>query len=82
MLSNKIYLNVFIMSLAIGIFLLYILGDDRKTVYIYPNIDTYKNILFHDTQSDLCYQYKPIQIKCPTDSSKIIELPSHTPPII
>ena len=77
MLSNKIYLNVFIVSVAIGIFLLYILEDDRKIVYVYPNIDTYKDIFFKDETTDTCYNYKPSRIKCPTDVKKIVPISTY-----
>jgi hypothetical protein len=80
MLSDKIYLNVFIFSLAIGIFLMYINGDDVKVVYVYPSIDTYNDILFQDPNTSDCYQYKPVSIQCPNDPSKIVQIPApYTP---
>ena len=64
MFLNKINLPIFICSFAIGIFLVYILGEDRKVIYIYPNQSNYNDVQFSDYANN-CFQYKPIPVKCP-----------------
>jgi hypothetical protein len=76
MLSDKIYLNVFICSLAFGVMLMYLMGDDVKTVYVYPTMDTYKDIIIQDITHQ-CYQYKPKSIACPADRKKIVKIPTY-----
>ena len=76
MLSDKIYLNVFIYSLAFGVMLMYLMGDDVKTVYVYPTMDTYKDIIIQDITQQ-CYQYKPKSISCPYDRKKIVKIPTY-----
>lgn len=67
MFLNKINLPIFICSFAIGIFLVYILGEDRKVIYIYPSQYNYNDIQFKDYASN-CFQYKPTPVKCPVDN--------------
>ncbi len=74
MLTNKIYLNVFLYSLAIGMLLVYLMGADKKVIYVYPNMASYQDIMFQDT-SHQCYQYKPVETSCPYDESRIKKLP-------
>jgi hypothetical protein len=71
---NKIYINVFIYSLAFGVLLLYLMGDDVKKVYIYPTPDTYKDIIIKDP-IEQCYQYKPTTTHCPHNISEAVIIP-------
>ena len=75
MFLNKISLPIFILSFAIGIFLVYILGEDRKVIYIYPSNYNYNEIQFSDYANN-CFQYKPISVKCPKDNIKTIPIMS------
>ena len=61
---------VFIISLAIGLFLAYITTPDPGVIYVYPNPDTEESILFKD-KSDTCFKYISKNIKCPNDITKI-----------
>ena len=74
MLMNKIYINVFIYSLAFGVLLLYLMGDDVKKVYIYPTPDTYKDIIIKDPLEQ-CYQYNPTPTQCPHNISEAVIIP-------
>ena len=71
---DKIYLNVFLYSLAAGLLLVYLMGEDKKIVYVYPNMASYKDIMFQDN-SNQCYQYKPIYTPCPASSYNIKQIP-------
>ena len=64
----------FIISLAIGLFLVYISAPSPNVIFVYPNPDNEKQILYKDN-SDTCYQCKSNEIKCPADLSKIVQYP-------
>ena len=61
---------IFIASLSIGLFLVYISMPPTQIIYVYPNPDTENNVLFKD-QSDTCFKYISKEVKCPNDITKI-----------
>jgi hypothetical protein len=63
MLSKYISLPIFLVSFAIGLFGIYIVGPEFKTIYIYPNPDNYEKYLFKDN-SNQCFQIKPVETEC------------------
>jgi hypothetical protein len=63
MLSKYISLPVFLVSFAIGLFCVYAVGPEFKTVYLYPNPDNYEKYLFKDN-SGQCFQIKPVETQC------------------
>lgn len=67
-------LPVFLVSLAIGFFIIYIYGSDMKVVYVYPTPENMQDILFQDDANN-CFIYKAREERCPTDKSKIKEVP-------
>ena len=74
MLLNYISFPIFMISFAIGIFFIYILGPKMKTIYIYPSPENVDNILFKD-KADNCFNFKPVEVECPTDETKITAIP-------
>lgn len=72
-----ISIPVFFISLVMGLFFIYILGPDLKTIYIYPTPEVVDNILFRD-KSDNCFAFKEVDVKCPSDESKINQIPIQT----
>jgi hypothetical protein len=74
MLLNYISIPVFLISFAIGLFFVYILGPEMKTVFIYPSPENVDKVLFKD-KADNCFSFKEEIIECPKDESLISKIP-------
>jgi hypothetical protein len=77
MLLNYISIPVFLVSFAIGLFFVYILGPEMKTVFIYPSPENVDKILFKD-KADNCFSFKEEVVECPKDKSLISKIPMQT----
>ena len=74
MIFKYLSLPVFLVSLAIGIFFVYVYGTDTKVIYVYPTPANVDQFLFKD-HADNCFVYEPVLVECPKDSSKIKDIP-------
>lgn len=74
MLLNYISVPVFLVSFAIGIFFIYILGPEMKKIYIYPSPETIDKVLFKDKANN-CFYFEEEEIDCPTDETQISSIP-------
>jgi hypothetical protein len=74
MLLHYISLPIFLISFAIGIFFIYVLGPKMKTIYIYPSPENVNKILFKD-KAENCFYFKEQIVECPRDESLIINIP-------
>jgi hypothetical protein len=77
MLLNYISIPVFIISFAVGLFFVYVLGPKMKKILIYPSPENVDKVLFKDN-ADNCFYFKPVKVTCPTDESKITTIPIQT----
>jgi hypothetical protein len=77
MLSNYISIKLFIISFAIGIFFVYVVGPNKKIIYIYPTPENVEQVLFKDV-TDSCFYFKPTEVDCPRDKSMINDIPIQT----
>ena len=71
---NYISLPIFFVSLAIGLFFVYILAPSKKTIYIFPSPENIDKILFKD-KADNCFSFEQVEVDCPSDISKISTIP-------
>ena len=74
MIFNYISFPVFLISFAIGMLFIYILGPDMKTIYVYPSPDNVDKVLFKD-QADNCFYFQPVEVECPKDKEMISKTP-------
>ena len=74
MILNYISLPVFLISFAIGIFFVYILGPEIKHIYIYPSPENVDKVLFKD-KADNCFYFEEKTVACPKDESLISSIP-------
>ena len=76
-LSKSFNAKAFIISLAVGIFFVYISSPENMVLLIYPNPDNVDTYLFKD-KTDTCYKYMSNEIKCPERDSLIMKYPIQT----
>ena len=74
MIFNYISLPIFLISFAIGLLFVYMLGPETKTIYIYPTPENVDKILFKD-KADNCFHFEEEMVDCPSDLSKITDIP-------
>jgi len=72
-----ISLPIFIISFAIGIFFVYILGPDRKVVHVYPTPDNVGRVQYQD-KADNCFVYSANEVQCPVDEGILQRIPFQT----
>uniref|UniRef100_A0A6C0C476 Uncharacterized protein n=1 Tax=viral metagenome TaxID=1070528 RepID=A0A6C0C476_9ZZZZ len=69
-----INIPVFIVSLAIGIFLVYIGAPRPDIIYVYPNPDNLQKLQYKDKGGN-CFGFDSKQVTCPVQKKLIREYP-------
>ena len=69
-----ISLPIFLVSLAIGLLLVYLNEPEYKNVYIYPNPDNINKYQWVDNAKN-CYEWKQLDILCPDNPDQIHKIP-------
>jgi len=77
MLLNLISVPVFLISFAVGLFFVYILGPEMKTIFIYPTPENIDRILFKD-KAENCFSFQEEIVDCQKDESLITKIPIKT----
>ena len=73
MLSKFISLPIFLVSLAVGFFFVYLSTPQPTIIYVYPTPDNLKKIEYKD-KADNCFQFNSTMIDCPLNK-KIKTIP-------
>jgi hypothetical protein len=74
MIFNYISLPIFLISFAIGLLFIYLMGPEMKTIYIYPSPENVDKVLFKD-KADNCFYFKEENVECPKDDNLISKIP-------
>ena len=77
MISNYISLPIFLISFAIGLFCIYVIGPESKKIYIYPSPENYMKMQYIDNANQ-CFTFKPIETQCPINPFSIKTIPIQT----
>jgi len=65
-ISKYINFPIFIASLAVGFFFVYVFDDQKKVIYVYPKPDNIDSIQYQDA-TGTCFQIKQQKAKCGAD---------------
>ena len=69
-----ISIPVFIVSLAVGLFFVYITNPDPEIIYIYPTPENIDKVQYKDKANN-CYDFQQSEVACPSDQSKVKIIP-------
>jgi len=61
---------LFIVSLALGLFVVYISMPPTQVIYVYPNPENENKITYQD-KADNCFHFTSEEVPCPSDVSQI-----------
>ena len=70
------YINipVFIISLAFGIFAVYITMPDTRKIFVYPTPENVQVLQYKD-KTNTCFSIKQELVDCPKNESEISKIP-------
>tara|TARA_E500000178_G_scaffold15701_1_gene15162 strand:+ start:1014 stop:1253 length:240 start_codon:yes stop_codon:yes gene_type:complete len=73
-ISKYISVPVFIISLAIGLFVVYLSASDNRIVYVYPTPENQDLMLYRDKASQ-CFTFEHKEVQCPKNPANIAKIP-------
>jgi len=71
---NLISIKLFIISFAIGMFFVYIMGVEPKIIHIYPSPDNINRYILQDKANN-CFKYEKEEITCPENDEDLDTIP-------
>lgn len=74
MLNKFIDFRVFFISLAIGLFMVYVNQPIPMVVYVYPTPHNVDKLTLKDRVQN-CFKFKSVEVTCPSDKTKIHNIP-------
>ena len=74
MLNKFIDFRIFFISLAIGLFLVYLHQPTPTIVFVYPTPENVNNLELKDKANN-CFRFKSVEVTCPSDKSQIHDIP-------
>jgi hypothetical protein len=74
MFFHLISFPAFLISLAIGLLIVYIFNPTPTVIYVYPTPYNIDKLQYKDNANN-CYVFSSQEVKCPDDKSLINEIP-------
>lgn len=74
-LFKFINIPVFIISLAIGIFFVYITSSNNRRIIVYPTHEN-AHLLHYKDKANNCFAVTETEVKCPTNPNQISKIPA------
>jgi len=74
MFLNYISPSIFLTSLAIGLFVVYLTSANPTVIYVYPTPNNVDKLQFRDKANN-CYEFTYEEVECPSDKSKMSKIP-------
>jgi hypothetical protein len=74
-LFKYVNFTVFLLSLAFGLFAVYMTAPDTRKIYVYPtpeNVD----VLQYKDKTNTCFSFKQKEVACPKNESEITKIPA------
>jgi hypothetical protein len=65
-----IHFPTFLISLAIGTFMVYMIQPNKKEIYVFPNPENIDKIDFKD-KTDTCFGFEEEEVSCPQDMEQV-----------
>jgi hypothetical protein len=71
------YINfpVFLVSLAFGIFAVYITLPDTRKIFVYPTPENVSVLQYKD-KADTCFTFNQKEVTCPKSENEITRIPA------
>lgn len=76
-LFKYVNIKIFLISLAIGLFAVYVTMPDMRKIYVYPTPENVDILQYRDKASN-CFNFKQKEVSCPKDESKISKIPAQS----
>jgi hypothetical protein len=76
-LFKYINIPVFVLSLLLGIFAVYMIIPDNRKVYVYPTPENIGLLQYRD-KADTCFSFKQQEVTCPKNESEISKIPAQS----
>ena len=75
-LSKFINIPVFIVSVFIGYFGIYIIGQgEMRKIYVYPTPENIDLIQYKDN-TNTCFEFVQTEVQCPVNDNQISKIPA------
>jgi hypothetical protein len=76
-LFKYINIPVFLISLAFGLFAVYITMPDTRKIYVYPTPENVALLQYKD-KTDTCFSFKQSEVTCPKNENEISKVPAQS----
>ena len=78
MFFQLISFPAFLISLVIGLLLVYMFNPTPTVIYVYPTPDNIDKLQYKDYANN-CYEFSAKEVKCPSDKNLVNIVPVQAP---